>query len=81
MTISSRSVRRPGRGPILASVALHAMVVLAAWGVHRATFQPVEYIAVELNVVAQVEEELDDFQLADPDDLVVETPDDPVPPE
>ena len=36
--------RRPGRGPVLASVALHVVLVFVAWWTHRSMGDPFEYV-------------------------------------
>lgn len=72
----------PGRGPVFASVAVHALVLLAAWA-GEAFFKPPEILfhAVEIEIFsppATVRGE-EDPQPAPVPDLVVETPD-PAPP-
>jgi periplasmic protein TonB len=80
MTSWSRSSTGPGRGPLLASVAVHAVVALVAWYAHRAAFQPFEYVAYEMQMISVAEmEALEELAFAEPD-LVVETPEDPEPP-
>lgn len=79
MTSWSRKYGRPGRGPLLASVAVHAVVALVAWYAHRAAFQPIEYVAYEMQMVSVAEMEALELLFAEPE-LVVETPEEPLPP-
>jgi outer membrane biosynthesis protein TonB len=71
--------RRPGTGSVTASVALHVVVALGAWGAHRSAAQPIEFISYEIEMVAF--EDLAEGPPAVPEEeLVVETPDEPEPP-
>jgi outer membrane biosynthesis protein TonB len=66
---------RPDRGPLLASLALHVVVVLGAWALHAATFSPVEFVTYEINIVSMADPDLpEEIALPDPDELVVEQP-------
>ena len=72
--------RRPGRGPVLASVALHAVAVAGAWLGQSLMERPIEYVAFEMDIVTFADlEEPEDFAVAEPD-LVVETPEESPPP-
>jgi len=72
--------RRPGGGPVLASIALHVLVAVVAWWAHRSAAQTIEFISYEIDLVAF--EDIDDGPPTLPEEeLVVETPDDPAPPE
>jgi outer membrane biosynthesis protein TonB len=74
-----RVSRRPGKGSVLASVALHVVVALVAWWAHRSAAQVIEFISYEIEMVAF--EELAEGPPAVPEEeLVVETPDEPEPP-
>jgi outer membrane biosynthesis protein TonB len=76
----SGTARKPGRGPVLASIALHVLVAMVAWWAHRSAAQVIEFISYEIDLVAF--EEIDDGPPTLPEEeLVVETPDDPAPPE
>lgn len=79
MTDSNRDPRRPGRGPVFASVALHVVVAVAAWIAHKAAFQPIEYVAYEMEIVSFADLDALEAALAQTEDLVVEVPD-PEPP-
>ena len=71
--------RRPGRGPVLASVALHVVLVFAAWWTHRSMGEPFEYVSYQIEFVMTADlEALDD--LGTPEPPVVVTPADPPPP-
>jgi outer membrane biosynthesis protein TonB len=73
--------RRPGRGPVLSSVALHLVAVVVAWWAQSMAGTPLEYVAYEMDIMTFADlEELEDFTVAEPD-LVVETPEEVVPPE
>lgn len=66
----------------MASLVFHVAVVGVGWWGHRAAHNPIEYITYEMQMVSVAElEELTDPALVDPEDLVVETPDDPEPPQ
>lgn len=81
MTTPELDPRRPGRRPVLISIALHVVVVLLALYAHHMAFEPIEFVAYEVEMVTFAPEELDEFSLAPPEDLVIETPDDPAPEE
>lgn len=76
----------PGGGAVLASAAVHGVLLLGAWWAHHSFEPPLEYEAVQIEIVslppaAEVEEpELDEPDAAVPEELVVETPD-PTPPD
>ena len=80
MSTWSEHPRRPGRGPVLASVAFHVFLLVAAWWLHRQADSPIEYIAYEMEMVsmAELEEPID--ALPEPDEVVQPDPD-PVPPQ
>jgi len=64
---------------LLASLALHMVVVAVAWWAHRAASEPIQFIAYEMELVSFTE--VDDQDLGVPEDeLVVETPEEPEPP-
>jgi hypothetical protein len=79
----NRIPTRPDRGPVVASLVLHVAVAVLVWVVHRATFEPMEFVAYEINIVSVADPDLpEEIALPDPDDLIVETPDpEPTPPE
>ncbi len=81
MTPSELDPRRPGRRPLITSIALHVVVVLVALYAHHKAFEPIEFVAYQVEMVAVAPEDLEDFSLPEPDDLVIETPEDPAPPE
>ncbi len=80
MSSSHEDPRRPGRGPVLSSVALHVVAVAGAWLGQSLADRPIEYVAYEMDIVTFADlEEPEDFTVAEPD-LVVETPQETPPP-
>lgn len=80
MTTWHEDPRRPGRRPVLASVALHVVVVVFAWWWQSTLDEPIEYVAYEMDIVTFADlEAQEEVQPAEPD-LVVETPEE-TPPE
>ena len=75
MTGWNQNPLRPDRGPVLASLGLHVVVLLGAWALHAATFSPVEFVTYEINIVSMADPDLpEEIALPDPDELVVEQP-------
>lgn len=79
MTTSDDDSRRPDRRAFASSVVLHVVLLIAALVVHRMTETPIQFVAVAAEMVVLAEEETEEFSLPEPEDLVIETPDDPVP--
>ncbi len=70
--------RRPGRGPVAASVVLHVGMVFAAWWAHRSISDPFEYVTYQIELIMTGELEVpDDVGLPEPP--VVVTPEEPPP--
>lgn len=81
MTNWNRNSRRPGRRPLAASILLHVGFVLVGWWAHEVAHEPIEYIAYEMQMVSLADlEELEEVA-PQTEDVVVETPDDPEPPD
>lgn len=82
MTNWSRNPRRPDRRHIAASVVFHVLVLAVGWWAHRAAHNPIEYITYQMQMVSVADlEDLVEAALPEPDDLVVESPEDPVLPQ
>ncbi|MEX2529764.1 MAG: TonB C-terminal domain-containing protein [Gemmatimonadota bacterium] len=82
MTNSSHNSHRPGRGAITASLVLHVVFLVVAWLAHRAADQPIEYMQYEIQLVSMADLEVqEDVALTQPEELVVEEPDEPEIPE
>jgi outer membrane biosynthesis protein TonB len=63
---------------VIGSVALHVAVVLVAWFVHRATSSPSSSWRTKSRWWRSLTRISEDFALPEPDDLVIETPEDPL---
>jgi outer membrane biosynthesis protein TonB len=79
MTTWNHDSRRPGRGPVLASVVLHIGMVGAAWWAHRVADHPFEYMSYEIQMVSLGDPAPPD-EVGAPEPPVVTTPD-PTPPQ
>lgn len=79
MTNRTPNPRRPGSGPVLASVAVHAaMVALGWWSAARTAEEPFEYVAYEMQLVTMAQPDPPE-ELVAPETPVVETPEDTPP--
>lgn len=73
--------RRPGKGPVLASVAVHLVFLAAVWWGERAEVEPYEYVAYEMTIVSLGEEAPIEEPVSVPEPVVVERTDAPPGPE
>ena len=71
--IWSRSPRRPGRGPVLLSLGVHLLLVVAAWSGDWAADDEIEYVTYQMQLITEAELEA----LESPP--IVETPNLPPP--
>jgi len=71
--------RRPGRGPVLASVALHVVMMIGAWWAHRSMSDPFEYVSYQIELVMTGDLEFPE-EVGAPEPPVVTTPEPQPPP-
>ncbi len=79
-----RAPRQPrqtvGKGPILGSAFIHTVAIFLAWGTSAATSQVPDFIAFEIELISPPAAELGErTPPPPPEELVIETPLDPVP--
>ena len=79
-----RAPRQPqqtvGKGPILGSAFIHTVAIFLAWGTSAATTQVPDFIAFEIELISPPAAELGERTTSPPpEELVIETPLDPVP--
>jgi periplasmic protein TonB len=70
--------RRPGRGPVLASIALHLGMLVLGWWAHRIADQPFEYVSFEIQMVSFADPAMPE-EVGVPEPPVVTSPDVPPP--
>lgn len=94
MTVPEEAPRRPprapraerqprqtvGKGPVLGSAFIHTVAIFLAWGTSAATPQVPDFIAFEIELISPPAAELSERTTPPPpEELVIETPLDPVP--
>jgi len=75
-----RQRKNPGRGSFLASVGIHAVVVMAAWSAQMSSPRVQDFVSFQVQIVSPPPARQAEVpQAAQEEELVVETPD-PLPP-
>jgi len=75
-----RAARRTvGKGPVLGSAFIHTVAIFLAWWMSAATPPVPDFIAFEIELISPAAAELGEQTPPPPEDLVIETPLDPVP--
>ncbi len=68
-----------GKGPVLGSAFIHIVAIFLAWWTSAATPPVPEFIAFEIELISPPAAELGEPTPPPPEELVIETPFDPVP--
>ena len=68
-----------GRGPVIGSAFIHTVAIFLAWWTSAATPPVPEFIAFEIELISPPAAELGEPTPPPPEELVIETPFDPVP--
>jgi len=72
--------RQPmGKGPVIGSAVVHTAAIFLAWWTSAMTSAAPEYIVYEVELISPPAAQLGDFAPPPPEELVIETPFDPVP--
>ena len=68
-----------GKGPVLGSAIIHTAAILLAWWTSAATSEIPDFVVFEIELISPPAAELGDRTTPPPEELVIETPLDPVP--
>ena len=84
MTDLETAPKRPryqsiGRGPVVGSAIVHAAAILLAWWTSAATSEIPDFVVYEIELISPPAAELGERTTPPPEELVIETPLDPVP--
>ncbi len=78
-----RAARQPrqtvGKGPVVGSVFVHTSAIFLAWWASAAPAQVPDFVAFEIELISPPAAELGERTTPPPEELVIETPLDPVP--
>ena len=68
-----------GKGPVLGSAIVHTAAILLAWWTSAATSEIPDFVVFEIELISPPAAELGERTTPPPEELVIETPLDPVP--
>ena len=68
-----------GKGPVIGSAIVHTAAIFLAWGTSAATSEIPDFVVFEIELISPPAAELGERTPPPPEELVIETPLDPVP--
>ena len=71
--------QRIGKGPVIGSATLHTAAIVLAWWTSAATSEIPDFVVFEIELISPPAAELGERTTPPPEELVIETPFDPVP--